>query len=249
MTDVTRDTTKFLRIGVLGCGQIAQAAHFEAVRKSRNAILYAMCDVAEDLLAEMAAIHHPETTYRDYAEMLADPMVDAVIVAVADQFHVPAALQAIMAGKHVLVEKPLGVTVEECELLAERVRESGLVLQVGSMKRFDPGIAFAHRYIKEEMGEMLALKAWYCDSIYRYAMTDAVQPVIVTSAASKRPAGNPKPTAGDTPCSVMAAIWSTLPAFSAGRSSPCRRGWSKSSGRIRGSSIASLRVGPTVIWT
>jgi predicted dehydrogenase len=192
MTDVARDNTKLLRIGVLGCGQIAQAAHFEAVRKSRNAILYAICDVAEDLLAEMAAIHHPETTYRDYVEMLADPMVNAVIVAVADQFHVPAALQAIMAGKHVLVEKPLGVTVEECELLAERVRESGLVLQVGSMKRFDPGIAFAHRFIKEELGEMLALKAWYCDSNYRYAMTDAVQPVIVTSAASKRPAGNPK---------------------------------------------------------
>jgi predicted dehydrogenase len=186
------DTPRELRIGVLGCGQIAQAAHFEAVRKSRNASLYAICDVAEDLLAEMAAVHRPTMAYHDYDTMLDDPNVDAVIVAVADQFHVAAASKAIAAGKHVLVEKPLGVTVEECEALAEQVRESRLVLHVGSMKRFDPGIAFARRFIMDEIGEVLALKAWYCDSTYRYAMTDAVQPIIATSAVAKRPEGDPK---------------------------------------------------------
>jgi predicted dehydrogenase len=159
MTKVPRENTATLRIGVLGCGQIAQAAHFEAVRKSRNAELYAICDVAEDLLAEMEAVHHPAATFGDYAAMLADPNVDAVIVAIADQFHVAAASQAIAAGKHVLVEKPMGVTVEECQSLAGKVRESGLVLHVGSMKRFDPGIAFARRFIEEEIGELLALKA------------------------------------------------------------------------------------------
>ncbi|CAN5599751.1 Gfo/Idh/MocA family oxidoreductase [soil metagenome] len=192
MVDVARDNITRIRIGVLGCGQIAQAAHFEAVRKARNAELYAICDVAEDLLNEMAAIQHPTVTYRDYPGMLADPEVDAIIVAVADQYHVQAALQALAAGKHVLVEKPMGVTIEECEGLAAQVRASGLVLQIGSMKRFDPGIAFAQRFINEEIGELLALKAWYCDSTYRYAMTAAVQPVIVSSAAAKRPAGDPK---------------------------------------------------------
>lgn len=181
-----------LRIGVLGCGQIAQAAHFEACRKARNAELYAICDLAEDLLAEMTAIHHPRVAYRDYDAMLADPDVDAVIVAVADQFHVDAAEKALAAGKHVLVEKPLGVTVEEGEALRRRVHESGLVLQVGTMKRFDPGIAFARRFIQEEIGQIIALKAWYCDSTYRYEMTDNLQPLIVSSARSKRPEGNPK---------------------------------------------------------
>ena len=181
-----------LRIGVLGCGQIAQAAHFEACRKARNADLYAICDLAEDLLTEMAAIHHPTVTYRDYDAMLADPQIDAVIVAIADQFHVPMAIKALNAGKHVLVEKPLGVNVEECEQLKSVVDASGLILQVGTMKRFDPGIAFARRFIKEEMGEMLALRAWYCDSTYRYTMTDSLQPLILTSANAKRPAGDPK---------------------------------------------------------
>ena len=181
-----------LRVGVLGCGQIAQAAHFEAVRKSRNADLFAICDLATDLVEKMEAIHAPRKAFTDYAAMLADPELDAVIVAIADQFHVSMARQALAAGKHVLVEKPLGVTVEECVSLRQDAEASGLVVQVGTMKRFDPGIAFARKFIDEEIGELLALKAWYCDSTHRYAMTDAVQPLIETSAASKRPAGNPK---------------------------------------------------------
>ena len=78
-----------MRIGVLGCGPIAQFAHFDACRKARNAELYAICDVAEDLRSRMAAIHQPVAVYSDYDEMLADPKVDAVIIAVSDQFHVP----------------------------------------------------------------------------------------------------------------------------------------------------------------
>jgi predicted dehydrogenase len=187
-----RKEPRLLRVGVLGCGPISQFAHFEACRKARNAELYAICDVAEDLVERMAAVHHPRVTYADYGTMLTDPNVEAVIVGVADQFHVPAALKAIEAGKHVLVEKPMGVGVEECKNLRERVRASGLVLQVGNEKRFDPGIAFARRFIREEMGEMLALKAWYCDSVYRYVMTDALQSIPVTSGKGKRPEGDPK---------------------------------------------------------
>jgi len=183
---------RLLRIGVLGCGPISQAAHFEACRRARNAELYAICDLAEDLVAGMAVIHEPRVTYQDYSAMLADPQVEAVIVATADQFHVEHASMALAAGKHVLVEKPLGVTVEECEALRKQVQASGLLLQVGTMKRFDPGIAFAHQFIKETMGQMLALKAWYCDSTYRYTMTNNLQPILLTSTHARRPVGDPK---------------------------------------------------------
>src|SRR2546427_13231978 len=101
--------SKLLRIGVLGCGPISQFAHFDACRKARNAELYAICDVADDLRAKMSAIHEPRTAFADYGRMLADPKVEAVIIAVADQFHVPLCMKALTAGKHVLVEKPLGV--------------------------------------------------------------------------------------------------------------------------------------------
>ena len=181
-----------LRVGVLGAGPISQAAHFEALTKARNARLHAICDVAEDLLAEMDAVHHPKRTFTDYAAMLADPDLDAVVVATADQFHVAAARQAIRGGKHVLVEKPLGATAAECVPLRDEVHASGLVLQVGTMRRFDPGVAFAQEFIRDRMGEVIAMRAWYCDSAYRYAMTDTLQPVIRSSAGARRPAGDPK---------------------------------------------------------
>ena len=91
-----------------------------------------------------------------------------------------------------LSEKPLGVTIEEVLTLRTAVAQSGKVLQVGHMKRFDEGLQAAKSFIDGEMGQMLAIKAWYCDSTHRYAMTDAVQPLMVTSAARRKPAEDPK---------------------------------------------------------
>ncbi len=183
---------RLLRIGVLGAGPIAQAAHLPDTCKAKNAELYAICDLAEDLLEKVSVQYPPKKIYTDYDQMLADPNVEAVIIATSDQFHVPATLKALQAGKHVLVEKPLGISIEECEPLIEKVKQSGLCLQVGNMKRFDPGIAYAKEFVQAQMGEMLALKAWYCDNTYRYSNTDNLQPLMLTSKQAKKPSGNPK---------------------------------------------------------
>ncbi len=183
---------RLLRVGVLGCGPIAQAAHFESCTKARNAELYAICDVADDLRDRMAATHAPTTSFDDYDKMLADPALEAVIIATSDAFHVPAALRALQAGKHVLCEKPLAVNIEEAETLRAAVKSSGLTLQVGHMKRYDAGLQAAKTFIDGPMGQMVALKAWYCDNTHRYAMTDAVQPLMVTSKNARKPLENPK---------------------------------------------------------
>lgn len=183
---------RLLRVGVLGCGPIAQAAHFESCTKARNAELYAICDVADDLRERMAATHAPTRSYADYDAMLADPDLEAVVIATSDAFHVPAALRALQAGKHVLCEKPLATGIEEAESLRVAVAASGKVLQVGHMKRFDAGLQAAKAFIDGPMGLMVALKAWYCDNTHRYAMTDAVQPLIVTSKNARKPSENPK---------------------------------------------------------
>jgi predicted dehydrogenase len=183
---------RLLRVGVLGCGPIAQAAHFESCTKARNAELYAICDVADDLRDRMAATHAPTTSYNDYDKMLADPALEAVIIATSDAFHVPAALRALQAGKHVLCEKPLATSVEEAESLRAAIKASGCVLQVGHMKRYDAGLQAAKAFIDGPMGQLVALKAWYCDNTHRYAMTDAVQPLMVTSKNARKPSENPK---------------------------------------------------------
>jgi predicted dehydrogenase len=181
---------RLLRVGVLGCGQIAQAAHFESCVKARNAMLYAICDVADDLRARMAAIHAPLQSYADYDAMLADPDLEAVVIATADAFHIPAARRALEAGKHVLCEKPLATDVGAAESLRPLLGDR--VLRVGHMKRFDAGLQAAKEFIDTGLGTLTALKAWYCDSTHRYAMTDAVQPPIVASARARKPAEDPK---------------------------------------------------------
>jgi predicted dehydrogenase len=181
-----------LRVGVLGAGQIAQAAHFESCTKATNADLHAICDVADDLRERMVITHGASKSYNDYDRMLSDPDVDAVIIATADAFHVPASVRALQAGKHVLCEKPVGLTVEETLELKAAVVKSGKIFQVGHMKRFDAGLQAGKRFVDTEMGDVVALKAWYCDSTHRYAMTDAVQPLVVTSANARKPQANPK---------------------------------------------------------
>jgi len=181
-----------LNVGVLGCGPIAQFAHLEACRKGRNTELYAICDVAEDLRNKMAAIHEPHQVYDDYQKMLQDSRLDAVIIATSDAFHVSAAKMALEAGKHVLIEKPIGTSVNEVMELPDCLKDSRVVLQVGHMKRFDPGFVAAKDFVDHEMGEPLALKAWYCDSTSRYVVTDAVQPIPLHSDQARKPKEDPK---------------------------------------------------------
>lgn len=189
---MTRKEARRLRVGVLGCGPIAQFAHLEACTKARNADLHAICDTAPDLLARMQATYAVPHAYGDYDAMLADPEVEAVIVATSDAFHVPMSIRALEAGKAVLCEKPIGIAVGEVEELRDVVARTGRILQVGHMKRFDPGLEAAREFIMTEMGELLALKAWYCDSTHRYSMTDAVQPLPITSRHASKPRENPK---------------------------------------------------------
>jgi predicted dehydrogenase len=91
----------------------------------------------------------------------------------------------------VLVEKPLGTSVAEAAALRDRVHAGGLVLQVGTMRRFDAAIQEARRFVEHEMGAVFSVKAWYCDSTHRSAMTDALQPIPRTSASARRPLEDP----------------------------------------------------------
>lgn len=183
---------RVVRLGILGCGQINQSAHLISSIKGRNVCLQALCDASEELRNKMAAIYDPVSVYADYADMLADPNVDAVVIGIGDQFHVPCARQAVLAGKHVLLEKPMGVSIEECEELRDLAAEKGVLLQIGHMKRYDPALQFAKKFKDENMGEITTYKGWYCDSTGRYQQTDNWQPVIYSSSQAKKPAGNPK---------------------------------------------------------
>ncbi|AUX79360.1 Gfo/Idh/MocA family protein [Sinorhizobium fredii] len=153
-------TKEKLKLGVIGCGRIAQAAHFPAVQKARNVELAAVFDPS-GLLAKGAGLRLGVPAYTDQQEFL-NADIDAVLIAIPDRFHVPVSIAALQAGRHVLVEKPVAVTAAEAKTLIEVLGKTGLQLQVGSMKRFDPGIARAQQVIAEGgIGRILSARCWY----------------------------------------------------------------------------------------
>jgi predicted dehydrogenase len=181
-----------LRIGLLGCGTISQFAHLPALMRANGIALTAICDRGSDLLRTMGLQAGVTNLFTDYGEFLENGELDGVLIAVPDEFHLPLARQALEAKKHVLVEKPLAVNSAECAVLSEAVRKSGKKLQVGCMKRHDPGIAFARDFIGNRLGEIFSVSGWYRDSLFRYGMQEAILPRVMTSEESIRPAVDPK---------------------------------------------------------
>ena len=140
-----------VRVGLLGAGRIAQSAHLPAIAHAPSVRLIGLFDPS-DHLRETVARRYEVVAYPTANVLFDDPSIEAVIVAVPDRFHASATLEALRAGKHVLVEKPLASTVAEAEAVVEASRRSGGIVQVGSMKRHDPGVRFAARAVHEQIG-------------------------------------------------------------------------------------------------
>ncbi len=181
-----------LPIGLLGCGTIAQYAHIPALARCSNVKLVSLCDTDEKLLRRASEITGVPRTHIDHGELFNDPKIEAVLIAVPDAFHKSLAIEALIAGKHVLIEKPLAETSNECREIAKVVEESGLILQVGNMKRHYPGIYDAHVFARQEMGELLSVSSWYRDSLFRTIMQKAVVNPPHSSTAAKKPKVDPK---------------------------------------------------------
>jgi predicted dehydrogenase len=150
-----------VRIALIGGGRIAQVAHLPAIEKADGVELVAISDPSPKVAQAIACRYGVATAYTTAEEVWEDPIVEAVLVAAPDRFHHDLATAALAAGKHVLIEKPLASTVEQCRGLVAQVADSGLKLQVGAMKRHDAGLQYARRFIVESLGEARTFNAWY----------------------------------------------------------------------------------------
>ena len=176
-----------LRMAVIGCGKVAQNVHLPALAKSSRCELVAVCDESREVAEGVGRRYAVDRIYDDVGEALADDGIDAVLVAVGDPHHVAVTTQALEAGKHVLVEKPLGVSAAECRPLRDVVARTGRTLQVGVMKRHDPGLAYAKRAIKE-LGQLVSFSLWYRASADRYVDEYAGFLPVIRDREYRRPA-------------------------------------------------------------
>lgn len=132
------------RIGIIGCGKIAQVRHIPEYAENPYAELAGFYDLNTQRAAELAA-QYDGKAYESAEAMLADPAIDAVSVCVANHAHAPITIAALKAGKHVLCEKPMATTLEECEEMVRTAHEAGKFLMIGHNQR----LAKAHAVAKE----------------------------------------------------------------------------------------------------
>lgn len=124
-------------IGVVGCGSIAEIAHFPSIKKAPGAELIAVCDLNEQRAKETAEKWGARRWYSDYKRMFADnDDLDAVIIATPNNLHRNQAVAAARAGLHVIVEKPLAVTNTEAWDIISECRKHKVKLMVGCDRRF-----------------------------------------------------------------------------------------------------------------
>lgn len=125
---------KKIKIGIIGVGSIG-SVHAENYAKVADAEVVALCDILPDRLAEKAKRHGVAKTYTCYHELLADPEVEAVSVCVPNNMHAPIAIDALKAGKHVMLEKPMSVSAELAQQIVDTRNATGKVLQIGMVRR------------------------------------------------------------------------------------------------------------------
>mgnify|MGYP002682521382 CR=1 FL=1 len=125
-----------LGIGMIGAGSISNA-HLPAVAASEKARLVCIADLSEETARAKAEQFRAERTVADYRDLLAMDDIDAVIIGIPAGLHAEATLAAFDAGKHVLVDKPMARTLEECDAMIDASEKAGKVLQVAMVRRFD----------------------------------------------------------------------------------------------------------------
>jgi myo-inositol 2-dehydrogenase/D-chiro-inositol 1-dehydrogenase len=135
-----------IRVGVIGCGGVTAQRHLPALRHVQGIEVSALADSDSARLALVAGQLGSARSYSDYRELIESAEVDAVAVCVPPRLHAPVALAALEAGKHVLIEKPLALSLSECDLLSESSKaHSSLKVMLGFNLRW-------HRLIREASG-------------------------------------------------------------------------------------------------
>ncbi|MGV8093288.1 MAG: Gfo/Idh/MocA family protein [Mangrovibacterium sp.] len=137
-----------INIGVIGCGRIARSHNLPEILRCDTARVIALCDVDKKRLADGKKLVEDFYTkktgnanfltikeYEDYREMLKNRDVDAVIICTPDHWHAQQAIESVVAGKDVYLQKPLTLTVAEGRLLSDIVKKEGAILQVGAQCR------------------------------------------------------------------------------------------------------------------
>ena len=153
---------KKFRVGIIGCGGIANGKHMPALKNTGRVDMVAFCDIIEERAVKAAQEYGtPDAkVYTDYKELLKDDSIEIVHVCTPNRSHSFITIDALEAGKHVMCEKPMAKTYEEAKAMVEAAKRTGKKLTIGYQNRQKP----QSLYVKEccdngELGEIYYARA------------------------------------------------------------------------------------------
>jgi predicted dehydrogenase len=149
-----------VRIGVIGCGNQG-GNHIKCLFGIKEAEIAYVADIDPERLSKAVSESGGAKGVPDFRRILDDKSVDAVTIATPDHWHVPVALLALTAGKHVYVEKPCSHNIREGQLLVAATKKTGKVVAQGTQSRSSPSIQQAMKLLRDGIiGDVLIAKCW-----------------------------------------------------------------------------------------
>ncbi|MGG0335518.1 Gfo/Idh/MocA family protein [Priestia aryabhattai] len=147
-----------VKIGVIGCGSIAQHRHLPEYKMNEQVELVAVCDINTER-ANSVAQQYGVKAYTSYEELLASGTVEAVSVCTPNYLHAPISVAALNSGVHVLCEKPMATSEEEAKAMIEAAKTNGKKLMIGHNQRFVASHQKARELIENgEIGKIYSFR-------------------------------------------------------------------------------------------
>lgn len=149
-----------IRVCLVGAGRVAKIHANSLVKHVPNGKLVAIVDIQPEILNHMADAYEVSRRFGSLEEALAGEQFDAVVITTPTFTHAQLATLAAEAGKHILLEKPMALTLEECEAIIKATSENNVLLQLGFMRRFDQEFSAAFERIQAgEIGRAMMIKS------------------------------------------------------------------------------------------
>ncbi|MEM2868493.1 MAG: Gfo/Idh/MocA family oxidoreductase, partial [Candidatus Bathyarchaeia archaeon] len=147
-----------MRVGVIGCGAIAQRAHLPTFTSLENVELYAVADINKNIAKRVAKKFKVKKYFKNYKDLLEEPSIDLVSICTPSQLHAQMIIDSAKAGKHILVEKPLALSVKEALSALRAVKENNVKLCVAQNYRYFPAIKDVKKSILEgKLGRIVSI--------------------------------------------------------------------------------------------
>lgn len=151
-----------LKLAIIGCGSITKHRHLPEAKANENVEVVAVCSGNLKNAESVAKMFDVPKVYADYETMLKEEKPDAVVVAAPNYLHADATIKALEAGAHVLCEKPMATTFEDCNRMVDTAKETGKFLMIAHNQRFNAAHIKARQIIQSgELGRVLSFKTTF----------------------------------------------------------------------------------------